>query len=172
MSGQQGGIAMKHVCVCLFASGLLMSCQSVAPGAAPSASVSPRSCSSAAAAQQVSHTVRSFFAALAVDDDSAVRRLTTPNFYAFEVGKRFSGPELSKLIADAHRSGRVLQWNIGPVDARVDCSMAFAAWENIGAAGTAAKMEPRAWLESALLLRQGDGWVIDFLHSTPKDPRK
>jgi hypothetical protein len=105
---------------------------------------------------------------LAIDDDAAVRRLTTPNFYAFEIGKRFTGSELSKLIADAHRSGRTIQWNIGPVDARVDCNIAFAAWENTGAAGTAAKMEPRAWLESALLLRQGNRWIIAFLHSTPK----
>jgi hypothetical protein len=116
--------------------------------------------------------VRAFFAALAADDEAAVRRLTTPGFYAFEVGRRFTGPELSKVIADAHKSGRILQWNIGPVDARVDCNLAFAAWENSGAAGATGKMEPREWLESALLLRQGDRWAIDFLHSTPKDARK
>jgi hypothetical protein len=122
--------------------------------------------------EHVSETIRSFFAALAIDDHAAVKRLTTLNFYAFEIGKRYTGPELSKLIADAHKSGRTIQWNIGPVDARVDCNIAFAAWENTGAAGTAAKMQPRAWLESALLLRQDDRWVIDFLHSTPKDLRK
>jgi hypothetical protein len=163
---------MKHAFVCLAASALLVSCQSPAPTAGPTALASARLCSSPASAEQVSETIRSFFAALTIDDDAAVRRLTTPNFYAFEIGKRLTGPELSKIIADAHKSGRTIQWNIGPVDAHVDCNIAFAAWENTGAAGTAAKMEPRAWLESALLLRQGDRWVIQFLHSTPKDPRK
>jgi hypothetical protein len=116
--------------------------------------------------------VRSFFAALAVDDDATVRRLTTTSFYAFELGMRVTGPELSKLVADAHKSGRIIQWNIGPLDAWVDCNIAFAAWQNTGAAGTTGKMEPRAWLESALLLRQGDRWVVEFLHSNPRDPRK
>ena len=162
---------MKQIHACAAASAFLMSCQTAPPGSDP-ASTSQRSCASAASAEEVSQTVRAFFAALAIDDDAAVRRLTTPGFYAFDIGKRFTGPELSKLIADAHKSGRTIQWNIGPVDARVDCNMAFAAWENTGAAGTAAKMEPRAWLESALLLRQGDRWVIDFLHSTPKNPRQ
>lgn len=163
---------MKHVLVCLGASALLASCQSMTPAAGPVASALAQPCASPAAAQEVSETIRAFFAALAIDDDEAVRSLTTPNFYAYEIGKRYTGPELSKLIGDAHKSGRVMQWNIGQVDARVDCNLAFAAWENIGAAGTAAKLEPRAWLESASLLRQGDRWVIDFLHSTPKDPRK
>jgi hypothetical protein len=133
---------------------------------------SSESCSSPAATEAVSETIRAFFAGLAVDDDAAVRRVTTPNFYAFEIGKRYTGPELSKLIADAHKTGRIMQWNVGLVDVRADCNLAFAAWENTGAAGTAAKLEPRAWLESAVLLRQGDGWVIGFLHSTPKDRRK
>lgn len=162
---------MKFAYVCLMASVVLTSCQSVFPNASPVAAVGNKSCSSPASSGEVSDTVRSFFAALAADDDAAVRRLTTPSFYVFDVGKRYTGPELSKLIADAHKSGRILQWNIGAMDTRVDCAIAFAAWENRGAAGTTAKLEPRSWLESALLLRQGNRWVIDFLHSTPKDPR-
>ena len=162
---------MKHILACAAAVALL-SCQSAAPTAEAVRSASRQPCSSAAATAEVSDTVRSFFAALTIDDDAALKRLTTPDFYAFEIGKRFTGPELAKLVADAHRSGRVMQWNIGPVDARIDCNLAFAAWENTGATGTGEKLEPRGWLESALLLRQGDRWIIAFLHSTPKDPRK
>lgn len=158
---------MKHVLTCA-AAAALASCQTVAP--VPFAPVAGRSCSTEDAKQQVAATIRAFFAALAVDDDAAVLRLTTPNFYAFEIGKRYTGAELSKVIANAHRSGRIIQWNIGTIDSRVDCNLAFAAWENAGAAGTAGKLKPRAWLESASLLRQGNGWAIDMLHSTPKDP--
>lgn len=162
---------MKRIVACV-AAALLASCQSVAPIGEDISLNPPRSCATAADSQQVSQTIRAFFAALAIDDDAAVGRLTTPSFYAYDIGKRFTGPELSKLIADAHKSGRILQWNIGPVDARIDCNMAFAAWENHGAAGTAEKLEPRAWLESALLVRSGDRWLIEFLHSTPMDRRK
>lgn len=162
---------MKHILACLAAPAFLVACQSAAPAGPPAARASHRTCSSDSAAQDVSGTIRSFFAALARDDDAAVSRLTTPDFYAYDVGKRYTGPELSRLIADLHRSGRVLEWNIGPVDARIDCNLAFAAWENVGASGTANEMKPRTWLESALLVREGDRWLIAFLHSTPKDPR-
>jgi len=122
--------------------------------------------------QDLGNVLRAFFAALAADDQAAVQRLTTSGFYAYDVGKRYSGPELSKVIADAHKSGRIIQWNVGRVDARIDCNLAFAAWENTGATGTVGQLQTRVWLESALLVRQQDRWLIDFLHSTPKDPRK
>lgn len=160
---------MSRFLLCIALPVLLASCQSAAP--ARDRLARPSSCASVADVEDVSKTIRAFFAALARDDDAEVRRLTTPAFYAFDIGKRFTGPELSKVIAEAHRSGRTIQWNIGPVDARVDCATAFAAWENVGAAGIAPKLEPRAWLESALLVRQDGGWRIAFLHSTPKDPR-
>jgi hypothetical protein len=53
----------------------------------------------------------------------------------------------------------------------VDCSVASATWENIGSAGTAGKLQPRAWLESAVMRRHDDRWLLAFLHSTPRDPR-
>lgn len=162
---------MRSVLLPCSAAMLLMSCQSLdRPGAVGGPAGRP--CDTSAARDGVTRTIHAFFAALAKDDDAAVRRLTTPSFYAFEVGKRYSGPELVALLANAHKAGRVMNWNIGPISARVDCTIASAAWENNGSAGTAQKLEPRSWLESAVLVRQGDQWLLDFLHSTPKDPRK
>ena len=162
---------MNRLLAC-FASSVLLIASPFAASAAGSASrASQRSCPSGAAAQEIPRVVKAFFAALAKDDDGEERRLTTPDFYAYDIGKRFTGPELSRLVADAHRAGRAIEWNIGAVDLRVDCNLAFAAWENVGASGTAAKMEPRSWLESALLVRRDGRWLIHFLHSTPKDPR-
>ena len=162
---------MKRIGFCL-AAAMLVSCQSATQTAVAPALAAPPACFTPAAMDEVAATIRAFYAALAIDDDAALARVTTPNFYAFEIGKRFTRAELSKAIADAHASGRILQWNVGQVDARVDCNIAFAAWENTGASGPATKLEPRAWLESAVLLRQGGGWAIDFLHSSPKDQRK
>src|SRR5687768_5923759 len=125
---------MKRVSMCLAALAL-MSCQSMAPTGR--AETARRPCASETAQQEVLQTIRGFFDALARDDEAAVARLTTPDFYAYEIGKRYSGPELSRLIADAHRAGRIMQWNIGTIDARIDCNIAFAAWQNDGAAGTA-----------------------------------
>ena len=154
----------------LAASAMLLAPHLGAP--ANAASGHGKACSKPTSAQDVGGVVRAFFAALAADDDAAVQRLTTPNFYAYDVGKRYSRAELSRTIADAHKSGRIIQWNIGKVDARIDCNLAFAAWENTGAAGPEGQLQARVWLESALLVRHDDRWLIEFLHSTPKDPRK
>ena len=161
---------MKHALYLAASAALLASGQLRAPAYAASAQLN--TCPKPTSAKEVGDAVRAFFAALAADDDAALQRLTTPTFYAYDVGKRYSAPELSKVIADAHKSGRIIQWNIGQVDARIDCNLAFAAWENTGAAGSEGQLQARVWLESALLVRQGDRWLIDFLHSTPKDPRK
>jgi hypothetical protein len=161
---------MKHVLYLVASAALLASGQLSSPAQATSAQA--KTCPKSTSAQDVGDVVRSFFAALAADDDAEVQRLTTPNFYAYDVGKRYSRPELSKVIADAHKSGRIIQWNIGQVDARIDCNLAFAAWENTGAVGSEGQLQARVWLESALLVRHQDRWLIDFLHSTPKDPRK
>jgi hypothetical protein len=128
---------------------------------------SPPACSSSGAdTEQAAGVVRSFYAALAADDEAAVGRLTAPGFYAYDVGKRFTAPELSAAIKGAHGSGVVLEWNLGPIDARVGCDLAWAAWENHGRVGTAAALKPMTWLESAVLRRDGGRWVMVFLHST------
>src|SRR5690349_14489791 len=127
---------MKHLFAGLAALALV-SCQT----AAPEGHASQRACPGANP-ETVAATIRDFYAALARDDAAALRGLTTEGFYAYEIGKRYSGAELFKLIADAHASGRIMEWNIGAVDARIDCNLAFAAWENVGAAGSAAKLEP------------------------------
>ena len=130
-----------------------------------------RQCDSSAAREDIRRTIQSFFAALATDDYVAVERVTAPDFYAFEIGKRYSGKELSDLIAKSHDEGRIINWGLGPMSMHVDCSVATATWENIGSAGSAGKLQPRAWLESAVLQRHDNRWLLVFLHSTPKDPR-
>ena len=127
---------MRSVLLPLSAAMLLMSCQTVDKPVAVGGPAA-RPCDSSAERDGVARTIHAFFAALAKDDHAALRRLTTPSFYAFEVGKRYSGPELAALLAEAHKAGRVINWNIGPISARVDCTIASAAWENIGSAGTA-----------------------------------
>ena len=111
-------------------------------------------------------SVRALFAALARDDRAAYQRAVTTDFWTFDAGQRMSASELFELVEGAHRKGRVIHWSIGPVAVRGDCDMAWAAWQNDGAAGTVGAMAPRRWLESAVLRRSGGGWRVEFLHST------
>jgi len=125
-----------------------------------------RCASSPADAQAVDRAIRSYFEALAADDEAAASRLTTPNFYSFDAGQRFTGPELSAAVEQIHQRGTVLQWNIGPIDTHFDCNTAWAAWENVGAAGPAGAVKPVKWLESAMLRREQGRWRLEFLHSS------
>ena len=118
----------------------------------------------------VDASVRALFAALAKDDRAAYERATTRDFWTFDAGQRMSATELFDLVEGAHRKGRVINWSIGPVAVRGGCDMAWAAWENVGAAGTAGAMVPRRWLESAVLRRSTTGWRVEFLHSTSVAP--
>jgi ketosteroid isomerase-like protein len=111
-------------------------------------------------------SVRALFAALAKDDRAAYQRAVTTDFWTFDAGQRMTANELFDLVEGAHRKGRVINWSIGPVAVRGDCNMAWASWENDGAAGTAGAMAPRRWLESAVLRRTPGGWRVEFLHST------
>lgn len=121
---------------------------------------------SSADAATVAQTIKAYYAALAADDAAAAEQLTSPSFYAYDVGKRFTGPELSATIRQIHQQGTVLQWNIGSIDTHFDCNIAWAAWENVGAAGPAAQLKPARWLESAVLQRHRGKWLLEFLHST------
>jgi len=105
------------------------------------------------------------FEALKVDD-RAFQRAVTPDFLAFEVGRRMSAHDLFTIIADAHKSGRVINWSIGPMIVRGDCNSAWAAWDNDGSAGVPPNIAPRRWMESAVIRRSPNGWRVEFLHST------
>lgn len=121
--------------------------------------------------KQVEAAVRGFYAALAADDEAGVARIATPTFYAYDVGRRFdTAAELAATIKQAHASGAVLEWNLGPIDIHVTCDTAWAAWENDGRVGRKDAMQPMHWLESAVLVRDGGRWRIRFLHSTRVPP--
>ena len=111
----------------------------------------------------ISETIRSLYAALAKDE--ALDGIVSPGFYAFEGDKRFTGSELSAVIRQTHAKGVTLVWKLDTIDIHAGCDVAWAAWENHGAAIDASGSKPVTWYESAGLHRDGARWVIDFLHA-------
>ncbi len=112
---------------------------------------------------RITRAIQSLYAAMARDEP--LDGIVSPAFYAFEGDKRLTGPELSGLIRQVHADGKVLVWNLGPLDIHAGCDVAWVAWENHGAAGDASGTLPVTWYESAGLHRDGSRWVIDFLHA-------
>jgi ketosteroid isomerase-like protein len=141
------------------------------PGFGATAGAQARACASDPAAEaDAAQAVQAFFDALAGDDAAAVARTTTDGFFAYELGRRMSGPELVELIASARRQGRRVEWKLQDMQVRTSCDWASAIWVNRGAAGTAAEMRPVAWLESAVLERVQGRWRVAFLNSQRAQP--
>lgn len=115
---------------------------------------------------QVTETVRSMFAALAANDADKFRAAITPDFYAFDVGKRFTGDALLELIKTAHAAGNVYVWTVNEPDVHISGDLAWIAYLNRGSIKDASGTENVTWLESAVLQRDKGAWRIRFLHST------
>jgi len=119
----------------------------------------------AEAEAEIERTINGFFDALRDDDEASFKRLTTEQFYSFDVGKRFEGTALVDAIRDAHEQGVQINWSIGPLDTKLRCDVAWSAWENEGSAGIPPDLQPVRWLESAVMIYENGSWKIDFFHS-------
>ncbi|HYJ04308.1 MAG TPA: nuclear transport factor 2 family protein [Chthoniobacterales bacterium] len=115
---------------------------------------------------QVTETVRSMFAALAANDADKFRAVLAPDFYAFDVGKRFTGDALLELIKTAHAAGNVYVWTVNEPDVHISGDIAWIAYVNRGSITDASGTENVTWLESAVLQKEKGAWRIRFLHST------
>lgn len=110
--------------------------------------------------------MRDMYAALMIDDLNAWHAVTTKDFYAYDVGRRFDGDALMNLIKERHAQGVVFEWTVNDPKVEVDCSVALVTYVNTGSVTQAGAKRPRTWLESATLRHDGERWRIRFFHST------
>jgi ketosteroid isomerase-like protein len=115
---------------------------------------------------EVTEAVRSMFAAFASDDPTKFRAVTTPDFYAFDVGKRFTAEELIELIKSAHAEGKVYVWTITEPEVHIHGDVAWITYVNKGSVKDASGTKEVTWLESAILRKEKGTWRVHFLHST------
>ena len=115
---------------------------------------------------QVTEAVRSMFAALTADDLAKFRAVTTPDFYAFDVGKRFTGDVLMDLIKAAHAEGKVYVWTVNEPEVHISGDIAWITYVNHGSIKDASGTKNVTWLESAVLQKGKGIWRIHFFHST------
>lgn len=116
--------------------------------------------------EQVTGAVRSMFAAFSADDVDKFHAVTTPDFYAFDVGKRFERDALMELITKAHAAGTVIVWNITEPAVHLHGEVAWITYVNDGSVQDASGTKQVSWLESAILRKQDGRWRVQFLHST------
>lgn len=115
---------------------------------------------------RVVDAVEAFFAAAAVGSLANFQAVVTPDFEAFEVGKRYTGDELMAVLRGKQAAGTVYVWNVMEPKVSIDGRTAWVTYTNRGSITDRAGSKDVQWLESAVLLRDGDGWRMRFLHST------
>lgn len=114
---------------------------------------------------EIERTIHAFFDGLRLADKGPLKQTITERFYAFDVGERFSGTTLGDSVRAALDRGVEINWNLGPMDTQVRCTVAWAQWENTGSVGTPTEVKPVRWLESAVLIHEDGRWKLDFFHS-------
>jgi hypothetical protein len=80
----------------------------------------------------VVQTIRAFFNALEISNDAQFMSLVTSDFYSFEGGTRFSGPEILSFIKAQRAAGRSYRWTVSEADVHVARNNAWIAYLNEG----------------------------------------
>jgi hypothetical protein len=121
----------------------------------------------------VADTLRTFYAAAAVDDFAKIHTVTAPTFYAFDNGEQFGSIDaLLNLVKTYQDQGATFVWTVTHPEVTLHCNDAWITYLNEGSIQlpNAAAPTPTQWLESAVLERQHGSWKILFFHSTRVPP--
>jgi len=137
----------------------LLALASFFTGSAPAA---PASADERAVAQ----ALRLMYVALTNHDMDQLRAVTTSDFYAFDVGEEFSADTFMALIKRLNAEGKTIVWEVTDPKVRLEGDVAWITYLNRGSVTDAAGKRDVSWLESAVLLKEGGTWRIQFFHST------
>lgn len=115
---------------------------------------------------QVVDAMRTMYVAATQDDLALFHSVTAPGFYAYDLGKRFTGDELMALIRSRHAAGVVYVWRVTEPEVHIDGITAWITYVNRGSITDVSGTKDVTWLESAVLRKEKDNWRIQFFHST------
>ncbi len=115
---------------------------------------------------EVLAVLKQILVAARADDLSGLRVVTTPDFYAYDGGKRLTAAALMELIKSAHMAGTRYEWNVTEPEIHVDCNLAWVTYVNQGFIEDSSGRHESTWLESVVLEYSRRAWRARFLHST------
>ena len=115
---------------------------------------------------RVIEAIQLMYVALQKDDLAKFQTVTSPDFYAFDGGTRFSGDELIAFVKNLHAAGKIYVWKVTEPEVHIDGTTAWITYVNRGSLEDKSGKQNLSWLESAVLRKQNGAWRIHFLHST------
>ena len=117
--------------------------------------------------EAVAQAVRTMYAAASKDDDTLMRKVLAPDFYAFDGGIAYPGTGIFDYVKILQNKGYLFVWTVPNPTVHTACNMAWITYTNVGSiTDPSGKVTPRQWLESAVLQREGGQWLMRFFHST------
>lgn len=115
---------------------------------------------------RVIKAVESMYLAAATDDLDLFHRVTAPDYFAFDNGRRFDGDALMRLVKNLHVSGKTYVWSVTEPQVEIFDDTALITYVNRVSVQDESGKKDLTWLESALLRKDNGTWRIRFLHST------
>ncbi|MCR9292955.1 MAG: nuclear transport factor 2 family protein [bacterium] len=113
--------------------------------------------------------VKELFAAMSKHDGKAMRETSTEDFQLLEHGEDWTMQELVDAVQPKgnpyERKNFFCQ-----IRARQQGDVAWVSYWNKAEIRREGELRTVVWLESAVMVRQDDGWKIQLLHSTRVEP--
>ena len=115
--------------------------------------------------------VKELFAAMSKHDGKAMRETATEDFQLLEHGEDWT---MQRLIDAVQPEGKpyVRKNFFSQIRARQVGKLAWVSYWNKAEILRDSKLRTVVWLESAVMVREGDRWKIQLLHSTRLEPGK
>ena len=110
--------------------------------------------------------VQALFAAMSAYDEPAMRATSAPDFHLLEVGEVWDMDKLVSAVTSG--DGAATRRNyFAVIDARTTGDRAWVSyWNRAVFTVPGGKAQNVEWLESAVMSKHGDRWLIEMLHST------
>jgi ketosteroid isomerase-like protein len=113
--------------------------------------------------------VKELFAAMSKHDGKAMQETATEDFQLLEHGEDWT---MQRLIEAVQPKGKpyVRKNFFNQIRARETGDVAWVSYWNKAEIQSEGGMRTIVWLESAVVVKEGDRWKIQLLHSTRVDP--
>lgn len=115
--------------------------------------------------------VKELFAAMSKHDGEAMRKTSTEDFQLLEHGEDWS---MQKLIEAVQPKGKPYERRnfFKQIRARQSGKVAWVSYWNKAEIRRGGADRTLVWLESAVMVKEGDRWKVQLLHSTRLEPGK
>ena len=115
--------------------------------------------------------VKELFAAMSKHDGKAMRETSTEDFQLLEHGEEWTMQKLVDAVqpkGDPYERKNFFQ----QIRARQEGDVAWLSYRNKAEIRRNSGLRTVVWLESAVIVKEGDRWKIQLLHSTRLEPDK